>query len=664
MSPLERQARMIGALLTLLVGLFFTYPSQAYPLQSLFATGLVLAMALALSAMALALRREVFLTALGSAGSIAFGLFALWSFVRWQNLHLTIPDDPTRTVSVTSAGRPLVTSFALTCGAMVLGLALSTLGPREGPKAWMAFRRVAMLLAIALSIQGLYQYFLGYDLAIRDFRRDFGGQQFMTDLMRQSVEHALRERRVGGRLGNGNVFAALISVLGALSLSGWAARAPRPERVLGSLAYLGCAVTLVLTGSRGGFLTFVFATAGALVVLSIDRKAEAASGGTSNAKLGAVIPAALGFTLLARIASAAGVWERLGNSATIRERFFYWQVAMKVWATNWWAGGGPGSFILYYPRFKPPTARESRFTHSWIFQTGAETGIVGLALIIVFWGAIFWAGIRAARTRLQAGSEEARGEGAAEALWLALACLILGFNGLFEYSLQMREFLLLLGFLAGGLIGLAPPGSGRWMPARTAAGAIGLAGAIAVAGWQMPREQIAIFHEWQAKAYLADEQPGAAAAAYQKAGAWLPDDESFVAGHALSIMRMRGQGNAALELFQKAERMNPLSARIRQYQGEFFTEARQPETAVKKMNEAVLLYPFDADHRLSRAEALLNWKHPAEARADLDFIEANRLPLWEFQRPRFKRLAERAAISAANPAPPPADNSGTGSGRE
>ena len=41
-----------------------------------------------------------------------------------------------------------------------------------------------------------------------------------------------------------------------------------------------------------------------------------------------------------------------------------------------------------------------------------------------------------------------------EAAWLSLGCALLIFNGLFEFSLQIREFMILLGLLSGGATGL------------------------------------------------------------------------------------------------------------------------------------------------------------------------------------------------------------------
>jgi hypothetical protein len=59
------------------------------------------------------------------------------------------------------------------------------------------------------------------------------------------------------------------------------------------------------------------------------------------------------------------------------ERLYYWLAAFKIWRHEPWTGVGLGGFATVYPYFKIGAMENSRFAHSFLFQTLSETGVVG-----------------------------------------------------------------------------------------------------------------------------------------------------------------------------------------------------------------------------------------------------------------------------------------------
>ncbi|MCH8333896.1 O-antigen ligase family protein, partial [Candidatus Sumerlaeota bacterium] len=427
----ERALWVLGGAAALLLAAFFVYPSRPYPIQSLIFTALLYFVALVVCVQALRFRRGEFLAQLGRLGPLALGAFAIWTFLRWQTAHVTPLVGPPETVRVSSAGRAGVVATQLMLAGFALGLGLASLGPKSGVRVWTVLRTALIAAALWFSGVAFYQFFIGYDKSL-DLLLE--GSGLRATLERQSLEFALRQRRVGGALGNGNVFAAWLAILAGFCLSAWTRPSSRRLKALSGLAYAMAASAILLTGSRGGLLTLLLATLWALAILWRSSGARLRPGRLHRAG------AALLFLAMAEVASAAAIWSRLSDVATIRERLFYWGIALKVWGMNWIAGAGPGAFPLYYARFKPPAAHESRYAHSWIFQLGAETGFVGLGLFLLFVLALAivarraWIGSRGAMQGSGDAAGDATGDAAVEANWLAMGCGLLLFNGLFEYS--------------------------------------------------------------------------------------------------------------------------------------------------------------------------------------------------------------------------------------
>lgn len=643
---------MLFGCLAGLVGVgLFGFPVKVDPLEalSLWTAMAVFGALLALRAYGSADGR--YLVRAGGAAALAVFALAAWSMLRWRFAWFPAAPGAEATVPIRSAGRDGVMGFQFLAAGFALGLGLGTLESCRASAAWRTFRHLLVIAAVGFSLLGAYQYFFGYEATLERLRASQSAQAELDPLLLQSLEHALTERRVGGTLGNGNVFAAWLCVL-IIACVSLTTKAHRPAlRLAGGMAGTISAGTLLLTGSRGGALTLIVAVGASLIV---RRRLSARRSEPGGAKALASWLLAAAFALAARPGWATDIVYRLTRITTIQERLNYWTIALKIWLAAPLAGGGPGSFELLYPQFKAATARESRFAHSWIFQSLSELGLVGFALLLVFWAALILAMRRAWRSAENAPStgreEEVRPQGA-EALWLGVIALTLGFNGIFEYTLHTPEFLAMLGICAGGLVGLAPASPWessargratlRFRAATT--GLLGL-GCLAAAGWMIPRAQLAADWEWRAKGAALAGDPFLASGYYARASRLLPDDEGILVRWSGELSRLSGRQKEAGELLKRAEAINPLSAAIRSSRARHLQRMGDREGALGKLNEAMALYPSDARYHFERARLYHDMGREEEARRDLVEIESQGLPVWAYLRPQLDGLREQLGL--------------------
>jgi hypothetical protein len=106
--------------------------------------------------------------------------------------------------------------------------------------------------------------------------------------------------------------------------------------------------------------------------------------------------------------SSATVFDRL-SAVNGNGRYQYWQAAVRAFDTNPVGGIGPGTFQFWWARHAT-TSGFIRNAHSLYFETLAETGLVGIALL---GGMLLWFVVVAARRNLRAPP--------AVRLWLAAA---------------------------------------------------------------------------------------------------------------------------------------------------------------------------------------------------------------------------------------------------
>ncbi|MCX7012748.1 MAG: O-antigen ligase family protein, partial [Candidatus Sumerlaeota bacterium] len=314
---------------------------------------------------------------------------------------------------------------------------------------------------------------------------------------------------------------------------------------------------------------------------------------------------------------------RLATSSTVRERVYYWETAYRLWREKPLAGYGAGAFELRYPMYRIPGSGETKYPHNWIALIASEFGLVGLALF-AGWAAIaLGLRLRTSRSRPLAtpGCKEDRGtesrlqaeretadlsstrgippeggtpcSGSQESAAMldplrataALGAALLLWNGLFEYSLSVRELYvdlcLLLG-IAAGLRGAPRPADARLLAAVPTAL---LLGALAVAWSALFRPDRALAFEEQSRAALAE-------AARARAE-----------GDSLRASLCSAEARSALE---SARRLQPNDPWILDAMAQVLQtpEQQDPAAARRLMEDAVALYPHSATLRSDWASTL------------------------------------------------------------
>jgi hypothetical protein len=627
---------LFGLLLGLLFITGFMYPAGAYPLQSMLFSAIMVVAAAGLCLRLLLAggpARALLAAGLGSLPALSLFLFILWAALRWRQAEVPALE---RDWIIALAG--LGVAFVLGCGAGVLD--------RSAPAQLSVFRtfsRLAAVGAIGFGCLALYQFLIGYPEAYRLLKEQQSGP--IMDLQTQSLLRALELRRVAGRLGNPNLFAAQLALFIFFSLAALRRPAGRGWRLAGWLGVAAGLAALLLSQSRGGMLTVLLAAGlgGALLLA-----------GRRGAQPGRVEPLAivlLGGALLCATSSSwagGGILERIGNIDTIRERLYFWQIAGKVWAGHPLVGEGPGGFALLYLTLKSPVARESQYAHSWLFQIGSELGLIGLGLF----GAA-WAGLIA-----RVGAAWRRGGLHTDAPWCLVAVLILLFNGLFEFSLQWPAFLTALGLFGGLACGLTAPmrnavSKAHWafslgMRNRIFCGR-GVAGVVLVtliaimSLWIGVPHALGELHRGYAEAYADDRNWRVAAEHYRQALAWQPDNPALYMAQA-GVLGQLGAADRAWALMGEAERLNPRSAAVRGAQANWLAAQHRLDEAIQRVGQAIELYPSNVAYRLDRARFYLQTGRQGQAREDLLLIERGRLPVWEFQQGGYNELRAAAGL--------------------
>jgi O-antigen ligase len=171
-------------------------------------------------------------------------------------------------------------------------------------------------------------------------------------------------------IGYANALAAL-SVLGAIAAVSLAAVAGTARTRLAWLSLLAVLCpTIVLTKSLGATLAAGGAASTALVLWARPMLRRHARG--------AVLAACV---LLAGALIVAGAflgrWDLLRN-----DRVAYWRVAAKDFESHVAVGSGAGTYAAYWSRHPQRVYFAPLNAHSLYLETGAELGIVGLALLL------------------------------------------------------------------------------------------------------------------------------------------------------------------------------------------------------------------------------------------------------------------------------------------
>lgn len=278
---------------------------------------------------------------------------------------------------------------------------------------WIEFSVVLMLVPTML-VQGQARWLVAALLVAALGQALLGLYQFIFRIGPDWFLVLDRFMRAGGSFGQPNPFAGYLGLTlpVAFSLTLWGVQTlASKQRTVGSLgwttAYAAAtgviALGLLASWSRGAWIG---AAAGVVVVLLFFSRRSAlwvagiALAVLIAALLGALNPAWVPAAVSARfqdLSAYLGLGNVLSRPVTdenfaVLERVAHWMAALRMFALSPWLGVGPGNYAALYPLVRLPLWEEPLgHAHNIYLNVLAETGLVGLASFLIFWGgAVAW----------------------------------------------------------------------------------------------------------------------------------------------------------------------------------------------------------------------------------------------------------------------------------
>jgi O-antigen ligase len=312
------------------------------------------------------------------------------------------------------------------------------------------------------------------------------GDGFMPFEFLPAVGYGLRAR---GFLGSPNHLAGYLEVVVMLGLcvtfwSSW----PWWGKILVGYVSMVCIVGIMLTGSRGGYMSIGFGLI-TLVCLSALVMSWRGRPSVALALIGGmvVVPCVGVVGLLALLPSDSTVRERINSVASLRVnvddyRPRLWTAAVRQLDVSPAIGTGSGTYLYYGRQFRDPTVQtDPVYAHCDYLQLLGEYGIVGVVGFVLFFGCHLVNGWSAIRRQSSIYEEHGgAGEGTQLALTMGVLCgsVAMAAHSFVDFNLHIPANALLMAFVFGVL---ANPGGERmmldhvWTPGlRVALPAVGL----------------------------------------------------------------------------------------------------------------------------------------------------------------------------------------------
>lgn len=239
---------------------------------------------------------------------------------------------------------------------------------------------IAGALSIAFALNELLSLFLSW-------RQATSGLEFIPSF----------QQRISGILGDPNLLAASTNLLIPLVLA-MLLRYKGARRFLLAVYLAAALIVVYFTDSRGGLLGLsaglaLFATLWVVIVSEeAKRRAMDAWSFLWRRKLLLGLLIALVMAALALVA-----WQQLSftgdttHAPVTTARDIYWEAAFNAVRKDALTGAGPNMYPIYLMQiWSTPPARPYLHAHSFPFQVAAESGILGLAALLVLVGFIIW----------------------------------------------------------------------------------------------------------------------------------------------------------------------------------------------------------------------------------------------------------------------------------
>ncbi|MEO6785355.1 MAG: O-antigen ligase family protein [Chthoniobacteraceae bacterium] len=463
-----------------------------------------------------------------------------------------------------------------------------------------------------LLVLGLVQTAVG----IYQFARNAGFNPLVSD------GRGAASFRASGFFINPNHLAGFLEValLLATSFFFWGGFKVLGKMLLGYLA-LVCLAGLVLTGSRGGYLSIAAGFA-VFACMSVWTLRARMSRGMLPRIIGIVVAIVLTGVVLAFVADRSFAIRERANTVFVSSdvRLQLWEAAWKQFRLAPLFGTGSRSYVYYGRMFRSPQMQDDPvFAHNDWLQTLAEYGITGVALAAIFvfahlrHGGLRW--LRMAKRHLHGSTDSAENRALAMQIGTmsaVAACLV---HAVMDFNLHLPANMLLIAFLFGTLaarraradeekpgwsvraLHAVPAGLGLWM--------------LIVGGMRLPAE---LFVE-NARGEFATRQIGPALEDAGQALAWGARDPELY--------------------FQIGENQRILSLRLRSEEAKRYAI----EDAHGQYAEALAIFPQDVKLLLRDAWALSRLGRFEEAQpllAEAQRLDPNSPMVWIYSALHWK----------------------------
>lgn len=300
------------------------------------------------------------------------------------------------------------------------------------------------ILVFLLLMFGLVHVFIG---AVQ-FRN---GDNFMPIPFLQRFDYG---RRASGFYGCPNHLAGLLEVLGifGLSITCWS-RLPVWAKVLSGYATVTCYFGLILTGSRGGYLSalgslLVFMALSGLVLRQVSARFLWRVGGPAI-----IIAVLMGLAAFFLIDKNAYLSDRAHGMFERNVRLEMWNAAIQQWKLQPLFGTGSGTYLYYGRQFRAPEVQtDAVYVHNDYLQLLAEYGLVGSALFLIFLGSHLgnaWKNFRRLGVKRVAVSSRLLSNAMALQLGAIAAVFAYMIHSFFDFNLHIPANVLLVAFVFG-----------------------------------------------------------------------------------------------------------------------------------------------------------------------------------------------------------------------
>ena len=287
----------------------------------------------------------------------------------------------------------------------------------------------------------------------------FKGQNFMPFSFLPRADYASRASGFYGYPNSLSGFLEIALMLG-LSVAFWS-RWPSWAKMLVGYVCVMCALGILVTGSRGGYIS---ATIGLLVfaLLSLVLIGKLASGRVFALLLAGALLIGGGAWGVRKVASNSFLLQSRANQTLTVDvgRMRLWQAAWKQFRLHPVTGTGSGTYLYYGRQFRSQgVGADPVHAHNDYFELLAEYGILGIITAVIFLETHLRNGWTSFTRRLSLGADM---QGLASnslaltmgAISAASVCLA---HSLLDYNLHMPANVLVAAFIFGLL---ASPGDG------------------------------------------------------------------------------------------------------------------------------------------------------------------------------------------------------------